>query len=258
MTLIFNLLLLWGFFAILMVGVYFIYLKINRPSYIDVAWSFGFLFFLLLSWILYPQFHILKVVVTAMMSFWSLRLGIYLVKRLQREEDGRYLELIDSWKPNLKQKFFVFFQFQGVSIPLLGLPLLLVFSQSSLTINTVTLFGVGLWFLSFIFESVADFQLESFRTNPKNKGEVCQLGLWKYSRHPNYFFEWMMWVCYALIAFGQSGSLLGFVSPALMLFFILQMTGIPPTEKQSIKSRGDKYRAYQRKTSAFVPWFPKK
>lgn len=104
---------------------------------------------------------------------------------------------------------------------------------------------------------LADRQLARFRADPANKGKVCQAGLWNYSRHPNYFFEWLVWVGYAVFALGSPWGWLGLIAPALMLHFLLNVTGIPMTEELSLKSKGDAYRAYQRTTSAFVPWFKK-
>ena len=96
-----------------------------------------------------------------------------------------------------------------------------------------------------------------FKEDPANRGKTCRAGLWRYSRHPNYFFEWVLWCGMATLALGTPLGWLAYLSPALILYFILKITGIPPTEAQSLKSRGDDYRRYQQETSAFFPWFPK-
>jgi steroid 5-alpha reductase family enzyme len=100
-------------------------------------------------------------------------------------------------------------------------------------------------------------QLSLFKAQPAAKGRVCDFGLWKYSRHPNYFFEWLVWIAYFVFALGSPWAWVGLVSPLLMLFFLTRMTGIPPAEARALASRGDAYRDYQRRTSAFIPWFPK-
>ena len=105
-------------------------------------------------------------------------------------------------------------------------------------------------------ESLADRQLSRFRENPVNNGRVCRVGLWKYSRHPNYFFEWLHWLAYIPIAVGSPLLPAMALAPALMLIFILFVTGIPPIEKRAVLSRGEEYRRYQRTTSSFFPWFP--
>jgi steroid 5-alpha reductase family enzyme len=112
--------------------------------------------------------------------------------------------------------------------------------------------------IGMVGEAIADWQLEKFKKDPANKGKTCTAGLWNYSRHPNYFFEWLMWIGCATIALASPWGWLGLLSPALILYFLLGATGIPATEAQALRSRGDEYRAYQRSTNAFVPWFPKK
>jgi steroid 5-alpha reductase family enzyme len=117
---------------------------------------------------------------------------------------------------------------------------------------------VALWLAGIGGEAVADAQLRAFKAHPASKGRVCAFGLWKYSRHPNYFFEWVVWIGYAVFALGSPWGWAGLASPLLMLFFLLRVTGIPPSEARALATRGDEYRDYQRRTSVFVPWFPKK
>jgi steroid 5-alpha reductase family enzyme len=100
--------------------------------------------------------------------------------------------------------------------------------------------------------------LAQYRGDPVNRGKTCRLGLWKYSRHPNYFFEWLYWWVYVLIAWTAPLGWISLLAPGLMLFFLLKVTGIPATEAQAVRSRGDDYRDYQRTTSMFIPWFPQK
>ena len=106
--------------------------------------------------------------------------------------------------------------------------------------------------------ALSDWQLSQFKKNPENKGQTCQRGLWRYSRHPNYFFEWVHWWAYLPMAVGAAGWWAAVITPSVLLYFILYKTGIPPTEEQALASRGEEYRRYQRTTSAFVPWFPKR
>jgi steroid 5-alpha reductase family enzyme len=118
--------------------------------------------------------------------------------------------------------------------------------------------GVGVWAISIVGEGIADAQLKMFKNNPANKGKVCSQGLWNYSRHPNYFFESMIWVGYFLFALNADYGWLAILSPITILFLVLKLTGIPMTEEQSLRSKGDLFREYQRTTSVFVPWFKKK
>lgn len=106
--------------------------------------------------------------------------------------------------------------------------------------------------------ALADWQLARFKSQADSRGKTCRAGLWRYSRHPNYFFEWLHWCAYLLLALGGPYSWLAAITPLVLLYFLLFVTGIPPTEKQALASRGDDYRDYQRTTSPFVPWFPRK
>jgi len=132
-----------------------------------------------------------------------------------------------------------------------------VAANSSPTISPWEIAGALLWLIAIGGESLADSQLSAFRNRPENQGKVCDRGLWKYSRHPNYFFEWMIWVAFAVVALGSTGGWLGTLSPIIMYYLLTQVTGIPPAETQSLKSRGDAYRAYQARTSAFFPLPPR-
>jgi steroid 5-alpha reductase family enzyme len=104
---------------------------------------------------------------------------------------------------------------------------------------------------------LADAQLNAFKRRPDKSSPVCDVGLWRYSRHPNYFFEWLIWVAYFLFAAASPWGWLGILSPVAILFLLLKVTGIPMTEEQAVRSKGDAYRRYQKTTSAFVPWFRK-
>jgi steroid 5-alpha reductase family enzyme len=111
--------------------------------------------------------------------------------------------------------------------------------------------------VAWIGESAADFQLMYFKSKPANHGVICQVGLWKYSRHPNYFFESLIWIAFALFAMGSPYGYVALIAPMLILYFLFRVTGIPATEAQALRSKGESYRRYQQTTSAFVPWFPR-
>jgi steroid 5-alpha reductase family enzyme len=112
-----------------------------------------------------------------------------------------------------------------------------------------------LWLLAMLGESAADAQLNRFRSDPANKGKTCRVGLWNYSRHPNYFCEWLVWVAYFIYALGSPGGWMAVYAPALMYLFLTKVTGIKATEEHAVRSRGEDYREYQRTTNAFFPWF---
>jgi steroid 5-alpha reductase family enzyme len=139
----------------------------------------------------------------------------------------------------------------------LSLPFLLAARNPNPGLSPVEWAGAALWTLAFAGELTADAQLSAFKSRPGNKGRTCQAGLWRFSRHPNYFFEWVVWMSFALFALASPHGWLGFLSPALILYFLLRVTGIPATEEQALRSRGEEYRRYRQTTSAFIPWFRK-
>ncbi len=139
----------------------------------------------------------------------------------------------------------------------LSLPLAIAMNDRHSGVTSVAWAGGGVWLVGFLGETLADWQLDRFRKKSKNAGHPCQTGLWRYSRHPNYFFEWLLWCGYALFALPSPWGLLGIVSPALIIYFLFRVTGIPATEAHLLKSRGQEYLDYQRTTNAFFPWFPR-
>ena len=117
--------------------------------------------------------------------------------------------------------------------------------------------AAAIWLVSVGGESLADAQLARFRADPANRGKTCRSGLWRYSRHPNYFFEWLHWCAYAVAAIGAPLAWLGWLGPVVMYLFLRYISGIPFTEQQALRTRGDDYRDYQRSTPMLFPWFPK-
>ena len=259
------------FVVIEMTATWLVARKLRNNGIVDIVWSFGFGPLAVLALFVTPRLAVSSHAVirweaiTTLVLIWSLRLGTHLLGRVRSHhphEDVRYAKLREEWGAATDRKMFGFFQLQGALQVVLSLPIFLVHLDST---GTANYFGLGLtgcvgsllWLLGLLGESLADRQLARFRADPANKGKVCQAGLWNYSRHPNYFFEWLVWVGYAVFALGSPWGWLGLIAPGLMLHFLLNVTGIPMTEELSLKSKGDAYRDYQRTTSAFVPWFKK-
>jgi steroid 5-alpha reductase family enzyme len=145
-----------------------------------------------------------------------------------------------------------------VSVVLLGAAFLVVCLNPAPALHPLEIAGTVLWLIAISGEALADAQLAAFKRHAANQGKVCDAGLWRYSRHPNYFFEWLIWVAFLVFALGSPWGWVAIIGPASILYLLLRVTGIPMTEEQSIRSRGDAYRRYQRTTSAFVPWPPRK
>lgn len=200
-----------------------------------------------------------RLALAAIAFLWGGRLFVHLVARLRREpEDGRYRSLRARFGGAAPRFFFWFFQLQALLAVLLSLsPFALARLAAPLPTGALQA-AFALFVLSITGESVADAQLARFRADPANRGRTCRIGLWRWSRHPNYFFEWLHWGAYVPLAWGSVTIAAPLAVAAAMVLLILFVSGIPPTEAQALKSRGDDYRAYQRTTSAFVPWPPQK
>ncbi|QYU66136.1 alpha-hydroxy-acid oxidizing protein [Leptolyngbya sp. 15MV] len=172
-------------------------------------------------------------------------------------EDGRYLELREKMGPRINRFLFWFFQAQAVSVALLAGVFALGAAATASGPTWLDYAGAGLWLVGLCGETIADEQLKAFKRDPASKGRTCRRGLWRYSRHPNYFFEWLMWCSFAVVALNHGWGWLGVLAPLTILVLVLKVTGIPPTEKRALRTRGEDYRRYQRETSAFFPWFPR-
>jgi steroid 5-alpha reductase family enzyme len=192
-----------------------------------------------------------------MMGSWGARLGVYLFwdRVFGRPEDPRYQSMRSRWAERADVRFFWLFQRRAVAAVFFSLPALFASVNPEPVITTLELVAAATWIVGFAGETTADRQLLRFRSDPANRGRTCTTGLWGSSRHPNYFFEWLMWVGFGLFAAASPRGWIAISCPAVMLQLLLNVTGIPRVEAQSIRSRGDEYRQYQLTTSAFVPWF---
>ncbi len=250
--------------AAIVVGMMFllwlIHLLIRNAAIVDVGWAAGLAILAAYYAAVGPGYSARRWAIAAMAGFWGLRLALYLLlaRVIGHPEEGRYAQLRKEWKKNLALRFLFFFEFQALLDVLLSVPFLLACVDARAPLGFLEKFGAGIWLIAMIGEAAADQQLNAFKKNPENKGKACRAGLWKYSRHPNYFFDWLVWVAYAVFALSSPYGYLALISPALILYFLLDATGIPATEAQALRSRGNEYRDYQRTTSSFVPWFPKK
>lgn len=245
--------------AVIMAAVWFWAYRIQNGGVVDIFWSYNFpvIALLLLG---FANGHPQRVwLLCAMVIVWGVRLGTHLARRVfahLHEEEGRYAQLRKDWAPHADRRLFWFFQAQGLSNVLLATPFFIATANKAAVLSVVEYTGIALWLIALGGESVADWQLNHFKRNPANKGKVCNVGLWRYSRHPNYFFEWLIWVSFAVFALASPFGYLGLISPAIILYLLLRVTGIPATEEQAVRSKGELYKRYQRETSAFIPWFP--
>jgi steroid 5-alpha reductase family enzyme len=249
-----------AFAIVMMLLVWLIALRINNLGIVDIAWSIGFFPIVIYFAVMAHGDPVRRLFIAVMAGLWSLRLAAHVGARVARahpREDVRYGKFREDWGPKLKPLSFAFFQLQALLIGALSTVFLVPCLNPHPGLTPLEWTGECLWILALAGESLADRQLKRFKADPANAGRICEAGLWNYSRHPNYFFEWLVWVAFFLFAWGSPGGCFTVLCPGLMMFFLLHVTGIPLTEKYSIKSKGDAYRQYQRTTSSFVPWFKK-
>jgi steroid 5-alpha reductase family enzyme len=245
--------------ALLMLLLWLVHLGTGNAAIVDAGWAGGLAMLGVLYAALGGGYWLRSAIIGTMAGVWGLRLAIYLLatRIIGHPEEGRYQELRRQWKTNISSKFLLFFEFQASLCVVLATPFLMAARDVTPSITPLEWIAVALWTLAMAGEAAADTQLNKFKSDPSNRGRTCQVGLWRYSRHPNYFFEWLIWVAFALFALGSPGGYWGLLSPLLILYFVLRVTGIPATEAQALRTRGEEYRRYQQTTSAFVPWPPK-
>lgn len=228
-------------------------------SIVDVVWGLGFVG---LAWFyrtLGPEAHARHVLVLALVTLWGVRLAGYILWRnWGHGEDRRYQAMREYRGGHFWWvSFFTVFLLQGVLIWLIAAPLFVV-QMSAVPPTWTWTDGVGLfcWGVGFFFESVGDWQLARFQADPANRGRVMRKGLWAYTRHPNYFGDAMVWWGYFFFALSVPGGGWTIVSPLLMTFLLLKVSGVALLE-QTITERRPEYREYIASTNAFLPWFPR-
>lgn len=249
----------WIAASIIMVGGWVYQRHTRNAGIVDVLWS--------ACMAAAAVFHALtgsgastpRLLVGSLGAIWGLRLAVHLWVRVSREdEDGRYASLRKRWNGN-QIKFLIFFLAQGLFTAIFSLPFWIAAHNPVEGMTTWTIFALLTWIIALGGEWIADHQLAAHRADPAMKGKTCRRGLWKSSRHPNYFFEWLHWFTYVFLAIGTGAGWVAasLIGSALMLSTLLWATGIPYTEAQALRSRGDDYREYQRTTSKLIPWFPR-
>lgn len=248
----------WAVMAPLMAALWFAQRRTRNAGTVDVAWAFGTgmvgVWFALGAQGGVSERQWLVAVLAAA---WGLRLGAHLLRRVGSEsEDGRYRYLRQQLGDRAQPFMFGFFQVQALWALLFAMPMWAAATAPGDALAWHDWAGLAIWLATIGGESVADSQLSRFRASPANRGQVCRAGLWAWSRHPNYFFEWLHWFAYVLIGIGSPHWWVTLAGIPVMYLFLTRVTGIPWTEQQSLRSRGDAYRHYQQTTSAFFPWPP--
>lgn len=246
--------------VVLFVITWRISLRVDNFSVVDVAWAYAFAPVAILYASCLDGWGARRLAIALLVSLWSVRLGTYLLRRVSDHhplEDARYAVLRDRWSGNLPAAFLKFFLAQAVLVWLLMLPVFLICREPRVGFHGLEWLGFGLWGFALGGEALADSQLRRFKTRNRDRHQVCREGLWRYSRHPNYFFQALLWWALFLIALPAPWGWAAILAPLAMLWFLLRVTGIPLTEELALESKGEAYREYQRTTSALIPWIPK-
>ncbi len=253
----------WATGAVIMIGLWLWARRIGNAAWVDVGWAGSFAIVVATWTVVFGTPRAAAPLAIAVVA-WSARLAIHLAtdRVIGHPEEGRYVELRRRWSRggSADRAFFVFFQAQALLVGILASGFVIAWVAAPLPgwRGGLRWLALPLAALAIVGEAVADAQLRAWKRDPAHRGGVCDVGLWGWSRHPNYFFEWLIWVAYLTWSLAYPWGAIAALAPALMLATLFKVTGIPATEAQSLRSRGDAYRAYQRRVSAFVPWFPRK
>ena len=232
--------------------------RAGKLGYVDVAWAALMALSALAVAVLASGSSLSRLLVAVFGGAWAWRLFAHLWRRVSSEpEDGRYVALRARFG-DAALPFFVFFQMQALVVALFALPFATVATRAADPAPWQVYAAALVWLAAVGGEALADRQLARFRADPGHRGRTCRAGLWAWSRHPNYFFEWLHWFAYPLLAYGHPQWWLALSGPVLMLLFLYRLSGIPWTEAQSLRSRGDDYRRYQAEVSAFLPLPPRR
>ena len=239
--------------------VWVVSVKLKNASIVDIFWGLGFV---LLNFVYFSQtgdFTTRKLLLLFLVSIWGLRLSIYILSRnWGKPEDYRYQNFRKLYGEHRYWwlSFFQVFMLQAVLLWMISAPLLAVqYNSTENGITGIDIFAIFMWLIGFTFEAGGDYQLARFKANPQNKGKILQKGFWKFTRHPNYFGDALIWWSFGIFSVA-AGSYLPLLSSALMTWLIIKVSGVAMLEN-SLKKKNPEYKNYVKKTSAFIPWFPK-
>jgi steroid 5-alpha reductase family enzyme len=237
--------------------LFFIIAHVKKNNGIaDMAWGLAFVFVSLTSYIYTGKFTFVTFTILLLVLIWGLRLFLHIgIRNWTKPEDFRYVNMRKNFGKNVVLKsYLIVFLFQAFLAYIISLPIQLSFLLSTQTFNVyVYIIGVILWLIGFFFESVGDHQLKVFKKDPLNKGKLLTTGLWKYTRHPNYFGEFLMWWALFIVSISVFVPVvfIGIIGPILISYLLIFVSGVPLLENK-YKDRED-FKAYQKRTSKFFP-----
>ena len=227
-------------------------------SIVDIGWGPGFILVAALTFFFWRGTTARQLLANGLVCVWALRLAVHIMARNRgRGEDYRYANWRRTWgRWFVPRSFLQIFMLQGFFLMIIAIPLILINRPGAGGLRLLDFTGAAVWTLGFLFEAVGDFQLKAFKADPANKGRIMDRGLWRVTRHPNYFGEAVMWWGIFLVALSAPGGWAAIVSPLVITGLLLRVSGVTLLEK---KYEGNPaYADYVRGTNAFVPWFPRK
>lgn len=242
--------------SLAMTAAWAIQRKTGASGWIDTIWSFAIGIGGLAVIVAADGTFERRVAAFLIVAIWSIRLGSHIGSRTKGGgEDPRYAKLVDEWGTKASRRLFQFLQIQALAGFILVLAVYVAASNGSQFPGILDIAGIVVAVGALGGEALSDRQLANFRKKPEAKTEVCEEGLWRYSRHPNYFFEWLFWCVWPLLALTGSSpwSWAALLAPALMYWLLVHASGIPPLEEHMLRSRGEKFRSLQRRVNAFFP-----
>lgn len=235
--------------------------RMRNGGWTDVFWTFGTAAACVVAAI-WPMDEptVRQLVVAVLAGVWGLRLGLHIALRVARSpEDKRYAELREAWGERFQPRMLGFLLAQAPAGALLATAVHAAAANPEPFGRPLDYLGLSVALAALVGEATADAQLERFKAAPENRGRIADTGLWGWSRHPNYFFEWLFWVAYAPLAIapGYPQGWWALAAPALMFVLLNYVTGVPPVERSMLRSRGEAFAAYQARTSRFIPRPPR-
>jgi steroid 5-alpha reductase family enzyme len=253
-----------GVMAVVMTAAWATQRAANNSGWIDVFWTYGTgaAGVTAALWPFSGDPTLRQMMVAALVAVWAIRLGTYILRRVatSHQEDARYAKFKAEWGDKYQSKIYWLILPQALITTIMMVSVELAANRPVSGLDGRDLLGCAILVIAIGGESLADAQLARFKKANRHKGAICQAGLWSWSRHPNYFFEWFGWLAYPVIALNLASpvTVLTLAAPAMMFVVLRFITGVPPLEDTMLQSRGDAFRAYQHRTSAFIPLPPHK
>lgn len=238
-------------------GFYLLALRTKNNTVADIAWGIGIIVIAYATLFIHGANSARQLLVTMLVLFWGVRLAAYILIRSRgKKEDFRYKQWREKWGKSWKIKSYLqVFLLQGALMILVSFPVIFTNTYSGASLGLFDRVGVLMWIIGFYFEAVGDYQLIRFKQNKKNEGKIMTAGLWKYTRHPNYFGESLMWWGIYAIALSNFNAWWTIVGPLFITYSLLKVSGVTLLEKKYQNNKS--YQEYQKNTSSFIPWFPK-